>query len=291
MRKPRLTESPELERHARRRLAELRTAERNGRADDILEELEEDSFDFRSEEVDKDALALAVAIAEARCRRSGPWADATFEARGNTVGIWLARIRTVGGEALTVRRAYARWLADIEQGCGDRRSEMLSRLAFWVVVANTETDDEGERIARRALDLATTPLDQARALTEMGHALIFVPKRRKEAEASLAEAMSRVQDGPTRWQAQYHHAYLAHVDGKMKVAVERYLSLFRSMVVVPGAIETDLGWTVAVDLLGFMREAKDRRVEDVQRTYDAARDRDGLGMVEAVAARKRRGPA
>lgn len=102
---------------------------------------------------------------------------------------------------------------------------------------------------------------------------MFVPERHEEAEAALEQAVSWAPNDTTRWQAQYHHAYLAHVQKRMGVAIERYLVLFREMAEVPGAIETDLGWSVAVDLIGFMRSARDQRSDEVQRAYDAAKAR------------------
>jgi hypothetical protein len=85
-------------------------------------------------------------------------------------------------------------------------------------------------------------------------------------------------------------AYLPHVEGKMDVAIERYLSLVRQMVAVPGAIDSDVGWTVAVDLMGFMGDAKDHRVDDVRRSYDAARERDALWHTTTPKTSRRRWP-
>jgi hypothetical protein len=256
----------------RARLGELRAAERRGTLDSVLPELEAHCFELHTKSISESALTLASAVTEARCRQSGPWASETFSARGNMVGLWLVRMKTVGEKrAVSVRRAYQRWLARIEEASGGRLSEMLCQLAFWVIVAEVPTDDEGLRLAHRALEVAVSPLDRARAITEVGHALMFVPERHGEAEIALEQAVSWAPNDATRWQAQHHHAYLAHVQKRMGVAIERYLVLFRAMTEVPGAFDTDLGWSVAVDLIGFMRSARDQRLDEVQRAYDAAK--------------------
>jgi hypothetical protein len=256
-----------MERFDRDQLVQLRVAMAKGDMS-TLDWFEEDCFDDTRTVVRESTVILAAAVTEARVAHSGIWAEETFETRGNMVGVWLARMKTVGGKALRVRRAYQAWLDRIEAEADARRSEMLSRLAFWIMVADLPTGNEGIRIARRALALATTPLDEARALTEIGYALMGGENR--EAEAALVAAMSRVQDGPARWKAQYHHAYLAHAEREQTVANERYLALFNLMAATPGALETDLGWTVATDLLGFLRAAEDSRIVEVQCIYDAA---------------------
>jgi hypothetical protein len=243
----------------------------------VLPELEEYCHEFAPEEIGADAFALAIAVTDARRRVSGPWSDKTFAARGHMVGVWLARIRNLPeSRTAAVRREFDAWLAFVEKDGGERLSKMLSRLSFWVTVAEIPTANEGERLARRALDCARTPTERAMALSEIGHALLFDRERQGEAEASLAKAMLCASDGPVRWEAQQRHAYLAHLRKKAPLAIERYLALFRRMVKVPGAIETDLGYSVATDLLGFMRDAKDRDLKLVERMYEVAKKRDAL---------------
>jgi hypothetical protein len=255
----------------------LRAAERRGNQRHVLPELEEYCREFAPEEIGASGFALAVAVTDARRRVSGPWAVQTFAARGYMVGVWLARIKNGQREERTaVRGAFAAWLAAVEKDGGERLSEMLSRLSFWVTVTALPTEDEGERLARRALECARTSTERAMALTRIGHALLFDCERQGEAESTLAKAMLCVPDGPVRWEAQYQHAYLAHLRKKKPLAVERYLALFRRMVKVPGAIETDLGYCVATDLLGLMRAANDRDLELVQRMYSVAKKRDAL---------------
>jgi hypothetical protein len=197
---------------------------------------------------------LAVESHAARARVLGFWHAFALWDRAFTVTAFQKRAQENAGAL----RAYAEWLAKMQEDASPHVSKMLTELAA-IVIWNGPRD-EGRRLAHRALDCARNPEEDAAARIEIGRSLYF-DDRLAAAETVFAEAVRVAPDGEMRRKAEEQRVGCVQMAEKREADTLRLWNKFLAMKRAGGLLED-------IELDSFiltLRRRVDRRALELQR--------------------------
>jgi tetratricopeptide (TPR) repeat protein len=254
-----------LEEWHRQRLDELRAAIVAHDTDQL--EILEHAFIDLAEDPSDDVITFGRELVALHPVSGGVWSDSDLTIRATLALAWsrLSRAREDASaeNAGDTRHEYETWLGDIERESGSRASEMFCRMSFELAHDPFCASDIALTFARRALELARSPLDDARARTRIGDELITL-ERFDEAEVVLAAAIRIAPDDMTRWRAQHKLAMSAQFGKLHDALLDRLWTPFEDMD-RKGALAEELSVEfIASELVRHLEAANDRRAIEVQ---------------------------
>jgi tetratricopeptide (TPR) repeat protein len=254
-----------LEEWHRQRLDELRAAIAANDIDEL--ELLENAFVDLVEDPSDDVIVFGRELVARRPLSDGEWSPKEVTVRAALALAWsklaLARTDAPAENASITRLEYETWLGDLERESGSRASEMFCTMAFELAHDPFCESEIALTFARRALELARTPLDDARARTLIGNELIDL-QRFDEAEIVLAAAIRIAPDDRTKWRAQYELAMSAQFGKKHDALLDRLWTPFEDME-RKGALAEELCVEfIASELVHHLEAANDPRAIEVQ---------------------------